>query len=78
MFGCCACDHSVRLKFDLSGLSANVSESMITQSSKLRDLGVIFDQFLNFNDHSSAICSSTHFHIRNIMKMRNLLLHDTC
>ena len=41
---------------DLSGLSVNVGESMITQSSRVRDLGVIFDQFLNFDDHITAIC----------------------
>ena len=65
---------SPQLKCDLSGLSFNVGESMITQSSKVRDLGVIFDQFLNFDDHSTAICRSTHFHIRNIGQIRNLLL----
>ena len=45
-----------QLKCNFSGLSVNVGESMITQSSKVRDLGVIFDQFLNFNDN---------FHIKN-------------
>ena len=38
---------SPQLKYDLSGLSVNVGEIMITQTSKVRDLGVIFDQFLN-------------------------------
>ena len=65
-------------KCDLSGLSVNVGEIMITQSSKVRDLGVIFDQFLNFDDHITAICRSTHFHIRNIGKIRNLLWYDAC
>ena len=69
---------SPQLKCDLSGLSVNVGESMITQSSKVRDLGVIFDQFLNFDDHITAICRSTHFHIRNIGKIRNLLTYDAC
>ena len=32
-----------QLKCDLSGLSVNVGESMITQSSKVRDFEVIFD-----------------------------------
>ena len=59
------------LKCDLSGLSVNVGESMITQSSKVRDLGVILDQFLNFDDHITAIC-------RNIGKIRNLLSYDAC
>ena len=44
----------------------------------VRDLGVIFDQFLNFDDHITAICRSTHFHIRNIGKIRNLLSYDAC
>ena len=69
---------SPQLKCDLSGLSVNVGESMITQSSKVRDLGVIFDQFLNFDDHITAICRSTHFHIRNIGKIRNLQSYDAC
>ena len=30
----------------------NVGESQITQSLKVRDLGVTFDQFLNFDDHN--------------------------
>ena len=46
----------------------NVGESQITQSLKVRDLGVTFDQFLNFDDHITAICISTYFHIRNIGK----------
>ena len=49
---------------------------MITQASKVRDLGVIFDQFLNFYDHITAICRSTHFYIGNIGKIRNLLSYE--
>ena len=42
---------SPQLKCDISGLSVDVGESMITQSSKVRHLAVIFDQFLQFYDH---------------------------
>ena len=69
---------SPQLKCDLSGLSVNVGESQITQSLKVRDLGVTFDQFLNFYDHITAICRSTYFHIRNIGKIRNLLSYNAC
>ena len=69
---------SPQLKCDLSGLSVNVGESMLTRSSKVRDLGVIFDQFLNFDDHITDICRSTRFHIRNIGKIMNLLSYDGC
>ena len=51
---------------------------MITQSSKVRDLGVIFDQFRNFDYHITAICRSTSFHIRSIGQIGNLLSYDAC
>ena len=60
------------------GLSVNVGESQITQSLKVRDIGVTFDQFLNFDYHITAICRSTYFHIRNIGKMINLLSYNAC
>ena len=62
-----------RQKKDLGGLSASVGDSVIAQLSKVRDLGVILDQFLNFNEYISGVCSSTHFHLRNIGRIRHLL-----
>ena len=58
------------LKHDLSDLSANVEGNLIKPSEKVRDLDVILDQTLSFDDHISAICQSAHFHIRNIAKIR--------
>ena len=54
----------------------NVGDSQITQSLKVRDVGVTFDQFLNFDDHITAICRSTYFHTRNIGKISNLLSYN--
>ena len=52
----------------------------VSPSSKLRDIGVVFDQYLSFRDHISAyisgICKSTHFHLRGIGRIRNLLTFD--
>ena len=45
---------SPQLKCDSSGLSVNIGKSMITQSSNVRYLGVIFDQFINFDYHITA------------------------
>ena len=67
---------SPQLRCDSSSLSVNVDESQITQSLKVRDFGVTFDQFLTFDDHITAICRSTYFHIRNIGKIRNLLSYN--
>ena len=52
---------SPQLRCDLSSLSVNIGENQITQSSKVSELGVTFCQFLNFDDHITAICRSTYF-----------------
>ena len=64
---------SSQAKQDLSGLSVIVGDSIIQQSSKVRNLGIIFDQFLSFDDYSNSVCRSTHFHLRNIGRIRHLL-----
>ena len=61
------------MKTDLSGVSIRVGDSQISSSSKVRDLGVIFDDCLSLDAHISNICRSTHFHLRNIGQIRNLL-----
>ena len=61
------------LKQNLSDLSISVGDSQVFPSSKVRDLGVVFDQYLTFHDHINGICRSTHFHLRSIGKIRNLL-----
>ena len=66
------------MKHDLNSLSVNVGDSQIVPSVKVRNLGVILDQALTFDDHISAICQSVHFHIRNIGKVRKLLSFDAC
>ena len=57
----------------LSDLSVSVGDMQVSPSSKVRDLGVVFDQF---HDHISGICKSTHFHFRGIGRIRNLLTFD--
>ena len=69
---------STQMKHDLNSLSVNVGDSQIVPSVKLRNLGVILDQSLTFDDHISAICQSVHFHIRSIGKVRKLLSFDAC
>ena len=54
------------LKQNLSDLSISVGDSHVFPSSKVRDIGVVFDQYLTFHDHISGICRSTHFHLPSI------------
>ena len=64
------------LKQNLSDLSVSVGDLQVSPSSKVRDLGVVFDQYLTFHDHISGICNSTHFYLRGIGIIRNLLTFD--
>ena len=45
---------SPQAKQYLSGLSVIVGDSIIQQSSKVRNLGISFDQFLSFDDYISS------------------------
>ena len=49
------------LKQNLSDLSVSVGDMQVSPSSKVRDLGVVYDQYLTFRDHISGICKSTIF-----------------
>ena len=62
----------------MSGLSVSVGDSVIAQSSKVRNLGAIFEQLLKFDDYISGVCRSTHFHLRNIGRIRHLLFYYAC
>ena len=57
-------------------MSVSVGDSVIAQSLKMRDHGLIFDQFLNFDEYISGVCRSTHFHLRNIGRIWHLLAYD--
>ena len=69
---------SPQAKQHLSDLSVSVGDSIIAQSSKVRDISLIFDQFLNFDHYISDVCRLTHFHLRHIAKIWHLLSYDVC
>ena len=72
------CNHCFTTYCNVWPRYTTIGDSVIAQSSKVRDLGVIFDQFLNFDDYISGVCRSTHFHLRNIGRIRHLLSYDAC
>ena len=65
---------SPQLRYDLSGLSVNVGESKITQSSMVRDWGVIFDNCSTLKI-ILPLYVEAHFYKENNI---NLLSHDIC
>ena len=45
----------------------------VVPSSSARNLVVIFDKCFNFEEHIKSICKSSHYHIRNIAKVRKYI-----
>ena len=50
-----------------------MEEETINHQSTVQNLGAIFDQTMSLNDQISKICKSSHYHLRNIGKIRKYL-----
>lgn len=53
--------------------NVSISGHELLVSDTIRDLGVILDNKLNMNAHISAVCRSSHYHLRNIAITRQYL-----
>ena len=45
-------------------------------SDKARNLGVIFDSFMNLEPHITQICRVAYIHLSNVRKIRNMLTDE--
>jgi hypothetical protein len=62
-----------RLKLLDPATSLSVGDSDIPLSDSARNLGVIFDGSLSFSKQIDAVCRSSHYHIRDLRRIRRLL-----
>ena len=53
--------------------NVQIDSEDIEHSNTVRSLGVLFDQTLSFGEHVSKLCKSSHYHLRNISKIRKYL-----
>ena len=53
--------------------SLQIGNVTVVPSSSARNLGVIFDKCFNFEEHIKSILKSSHYHIRNIAKIRKYI-----
>ena len=53
--------------------SLQIGNVTVVPSSSARNLCVIFDKCFNFEDHIKSICKSSHYHTRNIAKIRKYI-----
>ena len=54
-------------------LSVNIDDCIISESSTVKSLGVIFDSRLTFRSHIKAITKTAFFHLSNIARIRPIL-----
>ena len=79
--------HSVKLKTELLLIgtsqqrnlklsdvtSISLGNTTIQVSTSARNLGFIFDSDMSLTSHVNLVCKSSHFHIRDIRRIQNLI-----
>ena len=53
-----------------------VDDTQIEPSLKVKNLGVIFDQFLTMDDHITTVCKASYFHLKNIRSLKPYLSRE--
>lgn len=62
-----------QIRNTLSDLTLKKAGSIILQSNIRRNLGVLFDPNLSFENHINNITKTAYFHLRNIAKIHSIL-----
>ena len=57
--------------------SVQIGDLPVTPTSSARNLGVIFDQCFNPEEHIRVMCKSPHYQIRNIAKIRKYVTEES-
>ena len=55
-----------------------IASDTVDCSTTVKNIGVIFNNSLSMLPHVTAVCKSSFFHLRNIVKIRKFLSHDAC
>ena len=53
-----------------------IGESSISPTDLVRNLGVMFDKFINMNDHVTSVCRAAYYHLKNIRSLKPFLSQD--
>ncbi len=62
-------------KFKFDGIQ--LGNTTIISTEKPRNLGVIFDNEMNFKSHVNSMCKSVFYHVINLSSIRNSLNEDS-
>ena len=53
-----------------------IGDETMIPSSNVRNIGVVFNSFLNMANHLSAICRTAYLHLHNISHIRRYITTD--
>ena len=56
----------------------SIDDIQIKPATSVRNIGVLFDSVMSMGDQVTAICQSTHYHLRNIGRIRKSITYDAC
>lgn len=62
----------------VDNICLTIGDSVIQQSTKIRNLGVIFDQTMSMTDHVKATIKTVNFHLRCIYRIRRFITVESC
>ena len=55
-----------------------IGETAITPTPSTRNLGVIFDQYLDMSAHITSVCRNANFQLQSLKRIRKYLTQDSC
>ena len=53
--------------------SITVGDATVEPTSSARNIGVVFDDTMSFEEHVNELCRTAFYHIRNISRIRSCL-----
>jgi hypothetical protein len=57
-------------------IAVQIGDAQITPSSSARNIGVIFDKYMNMEQHVITTCKVANYHLRNISRIRKYLTDE--
>ena len=62
----------------LRNVSLQIGDIKICPASKIRNLGVMFDQTMSMKDHVNTVVKTVNFHLRKIYRIRRYITVESC
>jgi len=62
----------------LKDICIDIGGTVISQSSTIRNLGVVFDKKISMSNHVSNLVKTVNYHLRNISRIRRYITPESC